>query len=738
MLRFVVILAFSAAAAVAQTPTVTAVVNSASFSPQLCPGLAAAVLGSNFGTSVASVSVSVGGKAAYVTFASATQLNVIIPFGASTGASTLTVTAGGVASVAFNITLSAVSPYFSTQNGGGSGLATIVDITAGNALVTAAAPAHAGDAVSGYAVGLGPTNPVTPDAANGLAPANAATATTTTVTVGGVAATVSFAGVVKGQSEGLYQVNFTVPAGVSGTVPLVISIDGVSSTSLGVNSAVVTIAVVGTAAAPTVTGVQNGASFGTTLCPGLEAIIYGSGFGTTAANVSFTVGGKPGYVIPPVTANQMLVQLPFEASTGATSIIVTVGGVPSAPLNITLSAVAPSFLIQNSAASGLGDVVETSTNKLVTLAAPAHDGDILYAYAVGLGPTNPPSATGVQTVSNPTATLPAVTVGGVAATGVSAGLTSQYVGVYQVNFTVPQNVQGTVPLVITIGGVSSATNVTLATPGISSVVNNASFAAPGTASPGSIASVFANSLGTTTNNLSVFPGTSSGGVQVTFNGTAAPLFHVVGAASPQQVDLLVPSNLPTSGTVNVQLITSAAFYANVPITMVPANPGFYRIPDPKVPNLVNVIAQFANSAWLALPVSTTANIGLPACSSSISKLSECGQPATPGDTLVLYATGLGLATPNGDPNGKPLPPGQIPPIDGSVLYETPTTPVVTIGGQPAAVLFSGLAPGFPGEYQIDVTVPGGIASGDNVPVVLTILGASDSSTTISIQPRPAS
>ena len=250
--------------------------------------------------------------------------------------------------------------------------------------------------------------------------------------------------------------------------------------------------------------------------------------------------------------------------------------------------------------------------------------------------------------------------------------------------------------------------------------------------------MFANSLGITTNNLSVFPGTSSGGVQVTFNGTAAPLFHVVGAASPQQVDLLVPSNLPTGGTVNVQLTTSSAFYANVPITMVPANPGFYRITDPKAPTLVNVIAQFANSAWLALPVSTTANIGLPACSSSISKLSECGQPATPGDTLVLYATGLGLATPNGNPNGTPLPTGQIPPIDGSVLYETPTMPVVTIGGQPATVLFSGLAPGFPGEYQIDVTVPGGIASGDTVPVVLTILGASDSSTTISIQPRPAS
>jgi uncharacterized protein (TIGR03437 family) len=60
---------------------------------------------------------------------------------------------------------------------------------------------------------------------------------------------------------------------------------------------------------------------------------------------------------------------------------------------------------------------------------------------------------------------------------------------------------------------------------------------------------------------------------------------------------------------------------------------------------------------------------------------------------------------------------------------------VTIGGQNATVLFSGLVPGYPGEYQIDVTVPSGIVSGDSVPVVLTILGASDSSTTISIQPR---
>src|SRR6202044_2462358 len=102
--------------------------------------------------------------------------------------------------------------------------------------------------------------------------------------------------------------------------------------------------------------------------------------------------------------------------------------------------------------------------------------------------------------------------------------------------------------------------------------------------------VFANSIGATTNAIAgIFPGTSNQGVQVTFNGTAASLFHVIGApaaGSPQQIDLVVPTNLPTSGTVNVQLTTSTAFYANFPVTMVPSNPAFYRLVGPKVPTLV--------------------------------------------------------------------------------------------------------------------------------------------------------
>jgi uncharacterized protein (TIGR03437 family) len=158
----------------------------------------------------------------------------------------------------------------------------------------------------------------------------------------------------------------------------------------------------------------------------------------------------------------------------------------------------------------------------------------------------------------------------------------------------------------------------------------------------------------------------------------------------------------------------------------------FRFTDPKTGNAFAVV-QFANSAWVVLPVAATADIGFPACTASTGAGTECGQPATIGDTLVIYLTGLGLATPNGSPTGTPLPTGQNPPLSGSPLYETPTLPTVTIGGIPATVLFSGLTPGYAGEYQIDVTVPAGVTNGDSVPVKVTMLGVSDTAN-ISIQP----
>ena len=143
----------------------------------------------------------------------------------------------------------------------------------------------------------------------------------------------------------------------------------------------------------------------------------------------------------------------------------------------------------------------------------------------------------------------------------------------------------------------------------------------------------------------------------------------------------------------------------------------------------SVIEQFNATAWLAMPDSMAAALKIPGncAASNLSPLSLCGQPASAGDFLVMYTTGLGKATPGGDPNGAPLRTGEIPPANGSVLYKTVETPIVMLGNLPATVVYSGLAPGYPGLYQVDFQVPAGI-SGDDVPLVLSMGGKSDSRT----------
>lgn len=498
-----------------------------------------------------------------------------------------------------------------------------------------------------------------------------------------------------------------------------------------------TLSVAAFSQTPTIAGVISAGSSTPQIAPGGLAEIYGTNFGTGAASsVTVLVGGHAAYVIPPVTANQIAVQLPFEAAVGPTTMTVAVGGATSAPFSITLLAAAPALFTTGGTGTGTA-VVQTTASAPVTLGAPAHAGDTLVTYATGLGVTNPATATGVTTTPNPPAVAPTLTIGGVTAKIVFAGIVSP--GLYQINFTVPTGLQGTQPIVLASGSVSSSSKVTLPLYGLTSLVNNGGFGSEGVAAPGEIATVFANGLGTK-DEITGFPSTTFQGSQVTFNGTAAPMFHLIATTAQenpplqQQIDLLVPQELPTSGTVNVQLTTPSALYPNYTLKMATAVPGLYRIQDPARPTRSNIIAQFANTAWLALPVSTTAALQLPACTSTTNVLSTCGQPATIGDYLVIYITGLGVTTPNGDPNGKPLATGAVPPADGSVLYETPTQPTVTIGGIATKVLYSGLAPGFPGEYQLDVQVPSGVVNGDDIPVVVTMAGNSDTAT-VSIQPR---
>jgi uncharacterized protein (TIGR03437 family) len=113
----------------------------------------------------------------------------------------------------------------------------------------------------------------------------------------------------------------------------------------------------------------------------------------------------------------------------------------------------------------------------------------------------------------------------------------------------------------------------------------------------------------------------------------------------------------------------------------------------------------------------------------------CGQPASSGDAILIFLTGEGKATPNGDPAGQPVPTGSVAPTSGTPLYRTVQTPNVTVGGIPAPAVFSGISPGNAGLYQINVTVPDGVQPSDDVPVVVTMPGGSTDTVTIAVRSK---
>ena len=95
-----------------------------------------------------------------------------------------------------------------------------------------------------------------------------------------------------------------------------------------------------------------------------------------------------------------------------------------------------------------------------------------------------------------------------------------------------------------------------------------------------------------------------------------------------------------------------------------------------------------------------------------------------GEFISIYCTGLGTVS-NQPATGAAA--------QASPLSVTTTIPTVTIGGVAAQVGFSGLTPGAVGLYQVNVQVPAGARTGDAVPVILSIGGATSNAATIAVQ-----
>jgi uncharacterized protein (TIGR03437 family) len=225
------------------------------------------IVGNMMPTNLAQTCVQIGGMAAALSYVSSTQINAQVTAVPSSGSTQLTVIAncgavGQTTSQPFTLQLAAAAPeflYFKYNSNGQNPLAA-VDYSSGvfvgtPGLITGAsfAPAKPGDILVLYGVGFGATSPAV--APGVLAPTNATEATVgkAVVKIGGVTATVSYAGLAGGYA-GLYQVNVLVPMGVqNGNQPITIQVNGGSSptggfvTIAGANPTTMSIAISGNA-----------------------------------------------------------------------------------------------------------------------------------------------------------------------------------------------------------------------------------------------------------------------------------------------------------------------------------------------------------------------------------------------------------------------------------------------------------------------------------------------------------
>ena len=230
-------------------PTISAngVVNGASFQPGIVAnswvtiqgaGLATktddwshSIVNGALPTSLDGVSVSMGGKAAYIYYISPGQLNVLAP-DVPAGPITVTVTTAAGTSAPFATTASAYGPAFFGWPGN-QVVATQTDysyaVKPGTFAGATTISAKPGDVIVLWATGFGPTNPTPPP---GLAvPGDKAYSTSSPpgITMDNVTATVYGAALAPG-SVGLYQIAILVPPSLAdGDWPIQALIGGVSS-----------------------------------------------------------------------------------------------------------------------------------------------------------------------------------------------------------------------------------------------------------------------------------------------------------------------------------------------------------------------------------------------------------------------------------------------------------------------------------------------------------------------------
>ena len=239
---------------IAPPPLISAVVNAESGSTTIAPNTWVEIAGTNLSaagdsrgwygpdfvnnampTQLDNVSATVNGKSAYVAYISPTQVNILTPPDALNGPVQIVLTNNGTASPAFTAQTQSLSPSFFVFNGGPY----IAGEHANGALIGPVTlypgqttPAQPGEVVELYASGFEHQCPCR----QRLASRSPGTLSTLPViTIGGVGATVQYAGLV---GPGEYQFNVMIPQTLKGGDQLVTATYGGASTQSGAMIAV--------------------------------------------------------------------------------------------------------------------------------------------------------------------------------------------------------------------------------------------------------------------------------------------------------------------------------------------------------------------------------------------------------------------------------------------------------------------------------------------------------------------
>ena len=172
-------------------------------------------------------------------------------------------------------------------------------------------------------------------------------------------------------------------------------------------------------------------------------------------------------------------------------------------------------------------------------------------------------------------------------------------------------------------------------------------------------------------------------------GTAIPLFAVVNVGGTEQVSAQAPFEIAAQQSVSIVINNGRTQSPPVQVAVAAAQPGIF-LPD----GVDGAFLHGANNSAV-----------------------NAASPASAGEVVVVYCTGLGAVTPAGTTGAV---------ASGTTLSHTNLTPSLTVGSNTAVISFSGLAPGLVGLYQINFTVPPGTPSG-SASVVVTANGV-DSNT----------